>query len=63
MAGEHTVVQKHLKGVHAMVETSGGADALGLTGLLERMYQKFMGILELKAPETDLLRSKTLTQG
>ncbi|KAI1426870.1 hypothetical protein F5Y12DRAFT_238238 [Xylaria sp. FL1777] len=62
-AGEHTIARKHLKGVFAMVNSSGGAGELGLTGLLERMYRKFMGALVLKDPEIDLLCSKTLTQG
>ncbi|TGJ79593.1 hypothetical protein E0Z10_g9167 [Xylaria hypoxylon] len=62
-AGEHTIARKHLKGVIAMVDSSGGVGELGLTGLLERMYRRFMGTLELKDPEIDLLCSKTLTQG
>ncbi|KAI0451918.1 hypothetical protein F5B21DRAFT_485060 [Xylaria acuta] len=62
-AGEHTIARKHLKGVLAMVNSSGGAGELGLTGILERMYRKFMGALELRDPEIDLLCSKTLTQG
>ncbi|KAI1746711.1 hypothetical protein F4782DRAFT_41216 [Xylaria castorea] len=60
-AGEHAIARKHLKGVLAMVDSSGGAGELGLTGLLERMYRKFMGTLELKDPEIDFLCSKTLT--
>ncbi|GAB1311917.1 hypothetical protein MFIFM68171_02127 [Madurella fahalii] len=54
-AGEHTIARKHLKGVLAMVDSSGGTRELGLTGLLERMYRKFMEALELKDPEIDLL--------
>lgn len=46
-----------------MVDSSGGAGELGLTGLLERMYRKFMGAFEIKDPEIDLLCNKTLTQG
>ncbi|KAK3353823.1 hypothetical protein B0T25DRAFT_545432 [Lasiosphaeria hispida] len=63
--GEHTIARKHLKGVLAMVDSSGGAGELGLTGLLERMYRKFMGVfkLELKDAGIDLLCNKTLTQG
>jgi hypothetical protein len=41
-AGEHTIAQKHVQGVVAMVDSSGGARGLGLTGLLERMYQRFL---------------------
>ncbi|KAK3290217.1 uncharacterized protein B0H64DRAFT_60783 [Chaetomium fimeti] len=46
-AGEHAIAQKHLKGVLAMVNSRGGAGELGLTGLLERMYQRFMETLEM----------------
>ncbi|KAI1302209.1 hypothetical protein F5Y03DRAFT_362042 [Xylaria venustula] len=53
-AGEHTIARKHLKGVIAMVDSSGGAGNLGLTGLLERMYRKFLVVLELEDPEIDL---------
>jgi hypothetical protein len=35
-----------------MVNSRGGAGALGLTGLLERMYQRLVGALII---ETDLL--------
>ncbi|KAF2970336.1 hypothetical protein GQX73_g3219 [Xylaria multiplex] len=62
-AGEHTIARKHLRGVVAMADSRGGASQLGLTGLLERMYRKFMGVLELKDSEIDFLCSKQLTQG
>ncbi|KAK0648648.1 hypothetical protein B0T16DRAFT_491403 [Cercophora newfieldiana] len=45
--GERAIAQRHLKGVFAMVDSSGGAEELGLTGLLERMYGKFMEVLGL----------------
>ncbi|KAI0447480.1 hypothetical protein F4803DRAFT_574686 [Xylaria telfairii] len=62
-AGEHNIARKHLKGVVAMVDSRGGARELGLTGLLERMYRKFMGALDLKDREIDLVCSNILTQG
>ena len=48
-AGEHTIAQKHLRGVSAVVDSSGGVKGVGLTGLLERMYGKFMRILEVSS--------------
>ncbi|KAL5335543.1 hypothetical protein BJX70DRAFT_401447 [Aspergillus crustosus] len=45
--GEHAVAQKHLRGVVAMVDSRGGARQLGLTGLLERMYQRLIDALGL----------------
>lgn len=56
-AGEHTIAREHLKGVLALVDSSGGARELGLTGLLERMYRRFIEALELDDPEIDLLCS------
>ncbi|KAL4884467.1 hypothetical protein BJY04DRAFT_215434 [Aspergillus karnatakaensis] len=46
-AGEHDVARKHVEGVIAMVDSRGGAEEIGLTGLLQRMYQKFIEALEL----------------
>lgn len=43
-----------------MVNSSGGAGELGLTGLVERMYQRFIETLGLKDPETDSPCSKPL---
>ncbi|KAH6855509.1 hypothetical protein B0I37DRAFT_365060 [Chaetomium sp. MPI-CAGE-AT-0009] len=54
-AGEHAIARKHLKGVLAMVNSRGGAGELGLTGLLERMFRKFLETLELKDPDIDPL--------
>ena len=34
-----------------MVDSGGGAAAIGLTGLLERMYRRFIEFLELNGPE------------
>lgn len=48
MAGEHSIARKHLRGILAMVDSGGGVGELGLTGLLERMYCKFMRIFELE---------------
>ncbi|KAF4976003.1 hypothetical protein FDECE_18515 [Fusarium decemcellulare] len=45
--GENGVAQKHLEGVLAMVQFSGGPKSLGLTGLLEKMCDKFMQVLSL----------------
>ncbi|KAK0619567.1 hypothetical protein B0T14DRAFT_603342 [Immersiella caudata] len=50
---EHTVAQKHVQGVMAIVESSGGAAELGLTGLLERMYRKFISVFELEGVGMD----------
>lgn len=61
-AGELPTAQKHLRGVNAMVNSGGGAGELGLTGLLERMYWKFMGTLDLQATEIELVCTKRLAQ-
>jgi hypothetical protein len=43
-----------------MVDSRGGAGELGLTGLLERMYRRLMGALEIETEiETDLLKRDT----
>ncbi|KAL2849805.1 hypothetical protein BJX68DRAFT_237816, partial [Aspergillus pseudodeflectus] len=58
--GEHGIARKHLRGVVAMVDSRGGTGELGLTGLLERMYQRLMGALEIETEiETDLLKRDT----
>ncbi|KAI1365928.1 hypothetical protein F5Y08DRAFT_327673 [Xylaria arbuscula] len=60
--GEHNIARKHLKGVLAMVAFSGGAERIGLTGLLERMYRKFMEIFELKDSGMDVSCNEIMTQ-
>ncbi|KAF4968000.1 hypothetical protein FSARC_4561 [Fusarium sarcochroum] len=45
--GENGIAQKHLEGVLAMVQFSGGPKSLGLTGLLEKMCDRFMQVLSL----------------
>jgi hypothetical protein len=42
-----------------MVDSHGGAGELGLTGLLERIYQRLVGALMI---ETDLLPRRIATQ-
>lgn len=36
------IVKKHLEGTYAMVELAGGPQSLGITGLLETIYNKFV---------------------
>ncbi|KAK5654696.1 hypothetical protein OQA88_7020 [Cercophora sp. LCS_1] len=62
-AGEHTVARKHVEGVAAMVNSSGGVEELGMTGLLEQMYRKLMEIFVLEGPERSSPCTKTSSQG
>jgi hypothetical protein len=41
-----------------MIQFSGGPKSLGLTGLLERMYDRFIMSLQLTDTEVDTLCSK-----
>ena len=41
------IVRQHLRGIFAMAELSGGPRALGATGLLERMCNRFIELREL----------------
>ena len=52
MSGEHNIARKHVQGVVAMVQSGGGPESLGLTGLLERMCHIFTK--ELKLTDTDV---------
>ncbi|KAK0701155.1 hypothetical protein B0T21DRAFT_379285 [Apiosordaria backusii] len=54
ISGEHTIARTHLKGVLAMVDSSGGPGELGLTSLLERMYRRFMVEFALEPPPRPL---------
>ncbi|CAI6081942.1 unnamed protein product [Clonostachys chloroleuca] len=46
-SGEQSIARKHLQGVLAMVQFSGGPRSIGLTSLLERMYNIFLRELRL----------------
>ncbi|VUC30673.1 unnamed protein product [Clonostachys rosea] len=52
-SGEHSIARKHLQGVLAMVEFSGGPRSIGLTSLLERMYRIFLRELPLPEARTE----------
>ncbi|CAG9996122.1 unnamed protein product [Clonostachys byssicola] len=41
-SGEESIARKHLQGVLAMVEFSGGPRSIGLSSLLERIYHVFL---------------------
>jgi len=45
--GEQGIARKHLQGVLAMVQFSGGPKALGLSSLLQRMCDLFLKELRL----------------
>ncbi|KAH6635879.1 hypothetical protein F5144DRAFT_565710 [Chaetomium tenue] len=61
-AGEHDIARKHLNGVFGMVNSCGGVGELGLTGLMERMYRRFIEILGLQDPGTARSCSETLSK-
>ena len=46
-----------------MVQLGGGAEPIGLTGLLKRMYHRFLKALRLKDAEVDVMCSKTSASG
>ncbi|KAM0231806.1 hypothetical protein ACHAP5_010962 [Fusarium lateritium] len=50
--GDATVARQHIQGVFALIEAAGGSQCLDATGLLERMYYRF---LEMWASEEGLL--------
>ncbi|CAH0035307.1 unnamed protein product [Clonostachys rhizophaga] len=52
-SGEQIIARKHLEGVLAMVQFSGGPKSIGLTSLLERMYHIFLRELRLTDPRID----------
>ena len=41
-AGHTEIAKKHLEGTYAMVELAGGPHRLGITGLLETIYNRFV---------------------
>jgi hypothetical protein len=59
---EYENARKHLKGVVAMVDASGGATKLGLAGLVDRMYQRFRVALDLEGAEISVICTKRTTQ-
>ncbi|KAM0079780.1 hypothetical protein ACKRZS_008082 [Fusarium odoratissimum] len=44
--GEATVARQHIQGVFAMIEAAGGSQCLDGTGLLKRMYLRFLEMRE-----------------
>ncbi|KAL5351898.1 hypothetical protein ACLOAV_003760 [Pseudogymnoascus australis] len=54
-SGEHSIARKHLQGVLAMIQFNGGPKPLNLTGLLLRMYHRFIVSLGLEDAKVDLL--------
>ncbi|RKK93622.1 hypothetical protein BFJ68_g15479 [Fusarium oxysporum] len=50
--GEATVARQHIQGVFAMIEAAGGSQCLDGTGLLKRMYFRFLEMRE--GPELQL---------
>ncbi|KAI1817710.1 hypothetical protein GGS20DRAFT_483914 [Poronia punctata] len=53
VSGEYGIARKHLQGVLAMIQFSGGPKSIGLTGLLKRMYDRFLISLELTDTQVD----------
>ncbi|EPE26569.1 hypothetical protein GLAREA_02482 [Glarea lozoyensis ATCC 20868] len=48
-SGELGIARKHLQGAFAMIHFAGGPIPLRLTGLLERMYNRFIALLSIDA--------------
>lgn len=46
-----------------MVQLGGGPELIGLTGLLERMYHRFLKALTLKDAEVDIMCSNASASG
>jgi len=53
-SGEPGIARKHLQGALAMIQFKGGPKSFSLTGLLERMYHKFIKVLKIKDVIVDL---------
>ncbi|PVI03966.1 hypothetical protein DM02DRAFT_625290 [Periconia macrospinosa] len=49
-AGEDGAARKHLQGVMAMIHFSGGIESIGVRGLVERMFRRFITLHELENP-------------
>jgi len=50
--GEIRAADQHIHGIFAMAELNGGPQSIGLTGLLEQMYSRF--VIERKLKGRDL---------
>ena len=57
-SGEYGIAREHLQGVLAMIQFSGGLKSLCITGLLQRMYDRFIMSLKLTDTGIDALCSK-----